>query len=142
MSYLTCLFCLFWIFHINGIMHNVVSLSRFFNLAHSSSFFYVVECSRTSLIFIAISMVKYGWSSQVVLMGKEYTSQCRRHKFDPWVRKIPWRSAWQPSPVFLPGEDQGQRSLVGYSSKGCKEVPQIKSQSKCVTLGNPWRSIC
>ena len=38
-----------------------------------------------------------------------------RHGFDPWVRRIPWRRAWQPTPVFLPGEPHGQRSLVGYS---------------------------
>ena len=35
--------------------------------------------------------------------------------FDPWVGKIPWRRAWQPTPVFLPGESHGQRSLVGYT---------------------------
>ena len=35
--------------------------------------------------------------------------------FDPWVRKIPWNRAWQPTPVFLSGEYCGQRSLVGYS---------------------------
>ena len=38
--------------------------------------------------------------------GKEYNNQCRRHErcgFNPWVGKIPWRRAWQPSPVFLPG---------------------------------------
>ena len=46
---------------------------------------------------------------------KEPASQCRRHRFDPWVRKIPWRRAWQPTPVFLPGESHGQRSPVGYS---------------------------
>ena len=34
---------------------------------------------------------------------------------ETWVRKIPWRSEWQPTPVFLPGESHGQRSLVGYS---------------------------
>ena len=34
---------------------------------------------------------------------------------DPWVGKNPWRRAWQPTPVFLPGESHGQRSLVGYS---------------------------
>ena len=39
----------------------------------------------------------------------------KRHGSDPWVRKIPWRRAWQPSPVFLPGESHGQRSLAGYS---------------------------
>ena len=50
--------------------------------------------------------------------GKEPACQCRRYKrnrFGPWVGKIPWRRAWQPPPVFLPGESHGQRSLVGYS---------------------------
>jgi len=36
-------------------------------------------------------------------------------RFDPWIRKIPWRWEWLPIPVFLPGEFHGQRSLVGYS---------------------------
>ena len=47
--------------------------------------------------------------------GKEPACQSRRHKrcgFDPWVGKIPWRKAWQPTPVFLPGEPRGQRSLA------------------------------
>ena len=50
--------------------------------------------------------------------GKEPSCQCRRHEtwFDLWVRKIPWRRAWQPTPVFLPRESHGQRSLVGCSS--------------------------
>ena len=42
-------------------------------------------------------------------------------RFDPWVGKIPWRKAWQPTPVFLPGESHGQRSLVGYSPQGLKQ---------------------
>ena len=46
--------------------------------------------------------------------------QCRRPRFDPW--KIPWRRAWQPTPVFLPGESHGQRSLVGYSPWGHKDL--------------------
>ena len=44
----------------------------------------------------------------------------RRHRFNPWVRKIPWRRKWQPSPVFSPGKFHGQRSLV-ISSPYCKE---------------------
>ena len=44
-----------------------------------------------------------------------------RREFDPWVRKIPWRRAWQPTPVFLPGESPGQRNLVGYGPWGHKE---------------------
>ena len=52
--------------------------------------------------------------------GKEPACQrqCKRrkrHGFDPWVGKIPWKMAWQPTPVFLPGESHGQRSLTGYS---------------------------
>jgi len=55
---------------------------------------------------------------------KEPACQCRRHKrcgFHPWVRKVPWRRAWQPTPVLLPGESHGQRSLAGYSAWGCRE---------------------
>ena len=45
--------------------------------------------------------------------GKESACQCRRPGFDPWVRKIPWRREWLPSPVvFLPGEPHEQKSLV------------------------------
>ena len=62
------------------------------------------------------------WASQVVLLVKNLPAiegdvQCG---FDPWVGKIPWR-AWQPTPVFLPGEFHGQRSLAGYSPWGRKE---------------------
>ena len=57
--------------------------------------------------------------------GKEPTCQHRRLKgfrFDPWVGTIPWRRKWQPTPVFLPGESHGQRSLVGFSPWGHKEL--------------------
>ena len=39
----------------------------------------------------------------------------KRHKFDPWVERIPWRRAWQPIPVFLPRESNGEKSLAGYN---------------------------
>ena len=54
----------------------------------------------------------------MVTSGREAACQCRIQKrcgFDPWVGKIPWRRVLQPTPVFLPGEFHGQRSLVGYS---------------------------
>ena len=57
--------------------------------------------------------------------GREPTCQCRRCKrcgFDPQVGKISWRRAWQPSPVFLPRESQGERLWVGYSPLGQKEL--------------------
>ena len=50
-----------------------------------------------------------------VMSGKKSTHQCRRHGFNPWVRKIPWRRACAPTPVFLPGEFHRQKNLVGYS---------------------------
>ena len=59
--------------------------------------------------------------------GKEFTWQCRckRPRFSPWVRKIPWKMKWQPTPVFLPGKAHGQRSQMGYS-------PWVtKSRSPC-----------
>ena len=58
------------------------------------------------------------------LSGKEFVCQCRRHqrhRFDPWVRKIPWRRKWQPTPVFLAEESCEQRSLAGCSPWDCKE---------------------
>ena len=58
-------------------------------------------------------------ASYVVLVVKNPPAkQNRRHKrcgLDPWVGKIPWKKAQQPTPVFLPGESHGQRSLAGYS---------------------------
>ena len=52
----------------------------------------------------------------------------RRHRFNPWVRKIPWRK-WQLTPVFLPGKCRGQRSLVGYSPWGHR-------------IGHNWATEC
>ena len=46
----------------------------------------------------------------------------KRCRFNPWIRKIPRRRAWQPSPLFLPGESHGQRSVVGYSPWCPKEL--------------------
>ena len=70
--------------------------------------------------------------------GKEPICQCKRHErrgFDPWVRKIPWRRAWQPTPVFLPGKFQGQRSLVGYSLQGHKESDMTEVIQHACTPG-------
>ena len=56
--------------------------------------------------------------------GKEPTRRSRRCKgpvLNSWVRKIPWRRAQQPTPVFLSGESHGQRSLAGCSLEGREE---------------------
>ena len=75
------------------------------------------------------------------LSGKESTSQCRRPKFNSWVGNIPWRRKWQPIPVFFPGKSHGQRSLVGYSPWGHKELDTTeqlnnKNNNKFYILGH------
>ena len=61
--------------------------------------------------------------------------QCGRPGFDPWVGKIPWRREWLPTPVFLPGELHGQRSLEGYSPQGHKELDMTKQLPPSSTGG-------
>ena len=59
---------------------------------------------------------------------------CRRPRFSPWVRKIPRRRVWQPTPEFLPRESHGQRSLVGYSPLGLKESDMTERLTHTHTL--------
>ena len=63
-----------------------------------------------------------GWATHSSILGLSWWLrwqriylQCGRPGFDTWVGNIPWRRAWQPTPIFLPGESHGQRSLVSYS---------------------------
>ena len=58
---------------------------------------------------------------QVALVVKNPPANAEEMWFDPWVEKSPWRRKPQPTPVFLPGEFHGQRSLAGYSPWGRKE---------------------
>ena len=75
-------------------------------------------------------------------VGKESTfnagdrQQCRTHRFNPWVGKVPWRRSWQSPPVFLPGESHGQRSLAGYSPQACKESDATEAAFHTCTLQN------
>ena len=71
---------------------------------------YMHECMHMYSFPVHMVRVKTIWFrwSRVCL-------QCRRPEFDPWVRKIPWRKKWQPTPIFLPGESYGQRNLADYS---------------------------
>ena len=48
------------------------------------------------------------------VLGFPGSLQCKRSKFNPWIRKMPWKRKGQPTPVSLPGEFHGQRSLAGY----------------------------
>ena len=57
----------------------------------------------------------------------------KRRGFDPWVGKTPWKRAWQTTPVLLPGESHGQRSLAGYSPWGCKESDTTEATQQART---------
>ena len=77
--------------------------------------------------------------ASLVTLQERIRLQCRQHGFDPWVRQIPWRRKWQPSPVVLPGGSHGQRSLAGYSPWGCRvrHLLVTKQQQLCFALYNP-----
>ena len=65
----------------------------------------LLKCQSPCLIHHAVSQGLPRW-----LSGREFTFKCRRCRFDPWVRKIPWRRKQLPTAMFLPGKSHGQRS--------------------------------
>ena len=76
------------------------------------------------LFFIYCCFLFY-WSIIVldlVAQSVKICLKCRIPRFDPWDGNIPWRREWLPTPVFLPRKSPGQRSLVGYSPWGHKEL--------------------
>ena len=66
--------------------------------------------------------------------------RCQRHRFYPWVTEIPWRRAWQLTPLLLPGESHGQRSLAGYGSQDRKELD--KTVGLHSTHGSDGKEFC
>ena len=69
-------------------------------------------------------------ASQVRLLVKNPPANAgrhKRHRFHPWVRKIPWRRACPFTLAFSPGESHAQRSLVGYNPWGCIESDTTKA---------------
>ena len=85
----------------------------------------ILECSQYCLI-----EVFPGGAS-----GKEPTWRCRQHRrrrFDPWVRKIPWRQACQPTPVFSPRESHGQEEPGAVQSMGLQRVEHDWSALVCI----------
>ena len=74
-----------------------------------------------------------------ILRGSLISRETKRHRFDPWVGKIPWRRAQQPTAVFLPGESHGQRSPQGRKELDMTEATQhtiVHSVIRCPAL--PW----
>ena len=84
-----------------------------------------------SLPVLVISDLEMGLPRR--LTDKESACRCRRCGFSPWVRTIPWRRAWQPTLVFLPGKSHRQRSLASYSPQSHKESDMAEQLSM-----HPW----
>ena len=57
-------------------------------------------------------------------------------RLDHWVRKIPWRRKWQPTPVLLPGKPHGQGSLAGYSQGVTEELDTTEQLNNNRRLGS------
>ena len=74
--------------------------------------------------------------TQIRIFVKSLHVGYRRPWFNPWVGKIPWRRKWQPTPVFLPGESHGQRTLAGYSPRGHKvsDMTEWLSMHACINI--------
>ena len=97
----------------------------------------LITPDRADFSLFWISLVLGFPSGSVV---KESACQYGRHRvcsFDPWVRKIPWRRTWQPTPVFLPGESHGQRSLAGYSHRVAKSQTWLSNYA-CSHTSLKW----
>ena len=85
---------------------------------------WVCFCATPSFLLSLYSSLSYFLGFPGGANVKEPACQCRRqkrHRFNRWVRKVPWRRAWPPAPVFLPGKSHGQRSLMGCSPEGPTE---------------------
>ena len=95
-------------------VHHLLSLQKFLNwqLTGESTWRKLCEFWACSVswsgwwFYISVSISGLPWW----LRGKQPPCQCRRCGFDPWVRKIPWRRMWQPTPVFLPGNPMDRRA--------------------------------
>ena len=99
-------FSLFLLFLVACLIHCVLSLSL--------SFFFFC---------FLVTMLSAHLKNKCII--KIIQNKCmleNNNGFDPWVGKIPWRREWLPTPVFLPEEFHGQRSLMGYCPWGCKET--------------------
>ena len=76
------------------------------------------------------------WAS-LVAQRLKHLPGIRETQVRSWVGKIPWRRQWQPTPVLLPGESHGGRSLVGYSPWGHKELDTTE-RLHSLTLPYSW----
>ena len=97
--------------------------------------YYTCICIIINMLSLFIISL-YFWVCSLVAQAVKNLSAMQDTWFDCWVRKIPWRREWQPTPVFFPGEFHGHRILVVYSPWGHKESDRTEQ----LTLSFPGSS--
>ena len=97
---------------------------------------HTLHVSRSHVSCLLCQDIMY-WPALVALQNPPVMQEMG---FDPWVRKIPWRREWQPTPVFLSGEFHGQRSLAGYRSQRVKHDSATKHTTASTGFGNEPQS--
>ena len=90
--------------------------------------------NRTRYLFLFIYKLLCLLSSFPGGLVSRVCLQCRRPRFGPWAWKIPWRREWPPTPVFLPGESHGERSLVATVRGVTKELGRTERLTLSVSL--------
>ena len=94
---------------------------------------YMLSHTALYVLFTLFTGIYQAPRASLVAQMVKICLQCRRPGFYPWVRKISWRRAWLPNPVFLPGGFYGQRNLAGYSPWGHKESDTTEQLSTLVS---------
>ena len=114
----------------------------------------ILHRSPRSKVFIPLDAVTHTHSSQTQQGEDQKEAKVKEDKnrtagFNPWVGKTPWRREWHPTPVLVPGESHGGRSLVGYSPWGRKESDTTEQLHFHFSLscigegnGNPLQCSC
>ena len=88
------------------------------SLTSLHTFYFCYGCVNIHIYIFLLGLLRW-------LSGNESAWQSRRCRFDPWVKKIPWRRDWQATLVFLPRKSHGWRRLVAYRPWGHKELDRI-----------------
>ena len=103
--------------HCRWILHHLSHQGSLVGWIHSIKSPFLLGRNPTGCVVGSSTALLTPWpqGASLIAQSVRIRLQCRRPGFNSWIRKIPWRREWQPTPVFFPGESNEQRSLVGYS---------------------------
>ena len=106
--------------------------------AHQFSWIIMLDKSRNLGACHGFNPISFSHQGCPVAQMVKNPLQCGRPGFDPWVGKIPWRKAWQPTPVFLPGESPWTKEPGGLQSLGLWRVRQDWATKHTAHLVTWW----